>query len=167
MYMTHFFAIRWTSLTGNVCLILGVPPKRAHPYRRESSPPDARQTRSKMTRSASLGSSLTRSHAAPSCPAAKKEHVELEVLHKLACCAVLHTYHVTLGNSLRMSAVCVVKLHTTIFAAILATCIADDLLTVQIRVLSKSITCSLFCIRECCCMSHVLANTVNLALHVA
>lgn len=32
-----------------------------------------------MTRSASVGSAMTRSHAVPPCPAAKKEHVELEV----------------------------------------------------------------------------------------
>lgn len=117
-----------------------------------------------MTRSASLGSSLTRSHAAPSCPAAKKEHVELEVNHKLAGCAVLHTYHVTLGNSLRMSAVCVVKLHTTIFAAILATCIADDLLTVQEQSAFKEHHMQSVLYKR---LSHILANTVNLALHVA
>lgn len=56
----------------------GVPAKRQHPYRRESSPTESRQTR-KMTRSASLGSNLARNPCAPASAPAKKEQIELEV----------------------------------------------------------------------------------------
>ena len=79
-----YFGCMLSSLMDKGPCFTGVPTKRSHPYRRESSPPDTRQTRSKMTRSASLGSTLTRSHAAPPCPSAKKEHVELEVSIHLA-----------------------------------------------------------------------------------
>lgn len=56
----------------------GVPAKRQHPYRRESSPTESRQTR-KMTRSASLGSNLGRNPCASASAPAKKEQIELEV----------------------------------------------------------------------------------------
>lgn len=60
----------------------GVPAKRQHPYRRESSPTESRQTR-KMTRSASLGSNLARNPCATASAPAKKEQIELEEVYLL------------------------------------------------------------------------------------
>lgn len=60
----------------------GVPAKRQHPYRRESSPTESRQTR-KMTRSASLGSNLARNPCASASAPAKKEQIELEEVYLL------------------------------------------------------------------------------------
>ncbi|KAL0052790.1 hypothetical protein WJX82_007809 [Trebouxia sp. C0006] len=60
----------------------GVPTKRQHPYRRESSPTESRQTR-KMTRSASLGSNLARNPCASASAPAKKEQIELEEVYLL------------------------------------------------------------------------------------
>lgn len=60
----------------------GVPVKRQHPYRRESSPTESRQTR-KMTRSASLGSNLARNSSASATAPAKREQIELEEVYLL------------------------------------------------------------------------------------
>lgn len=56
----------------------GVPAKRQHPYQKEASQSESRQTR-KMTRSASLGSNMVRNQCAAASAPAKKEPVELQV----------------------------------------------------------------------------------------
>ena len=73
-----------------VFLPSGVPAKRQHPYRRETTPTqmESRQTR-KMTRSVSLGSNLVRSPCAAASTPVKKEPVELEVT---ALTALLHPF---------------------------------------------------------------------------